>query len=106
MIQAAAYIKRRLLVRKLDWKTSFEAVMERKPKRAHMEPISCKAYSWDRDAIKTKARKLDPRAHVGYLVEWDSTNIFRIWILLKKKKSYLNQGCKVQSRRVLSSSRS
>ena len=29
--------------------------------------------------------KLDPRAYIGYLVGYDSTNIFRIWIPSFKK---------------------
>src|SRR5216117_4081075 len=29
---------------------------------------------------KEKEWKLNPRAHIGYLVRYDSTNIFRIWI--------------------------
>ncbi|OAQ65574.1 polyprotein [Purpureocillium lilacinum] len=27
-----------------------------------------------------RLKKLDPRAHIGYLVGYDSTNIFRIWV--------------------------
>jgi len=34
---------------------------------------------------KNKKRKLDPRAYIGYLVGYDSTNIFRIWIPHKGK---------------------
>lgn len=29
---------------------------------------------------KKRLRKLDPRAHIGYLVGYASTNIYRIWI--------------------------
>jgi hypothetical protein len=32
-----------------------------------------------------KTEKLKPRAHIGYLVGYDSTNIFQIWIPSKKK---------------------
>ena len=34
----------------------------------------------DAQLKKNKKRKLDPRAYIGYLVGYDSTNIFRIWI--------------------------
>ena len=34
---------------------------------------------------KEKEWKLNPRAHIGYLVRYDSTNIFRIWIPYKGK---------------------
>ena len=29
---------------------------------------------------RRRLRKLDPKAHIGYLVGYDSTNIFRVWI--------------------------
>jgi len=29
---------------------------------------------------RPKLDKVLPKAHIGYLVGWDSTNIFRIWI--------------------------
>ncbi|KJZ69686.1 hypothetical protein HIM_10933 [Hirsutella minnesotensis 3608] len=29
---------------------------------------------------RKKLKKLDPRAHIGYLVGYNSTNIFRIWV--------------------------
>jgi hypothetical protein len=42
----------------------------------------CKAYAMTTDAkLKNKRlQKLNPRANIGYLVGYDSTNIFRIWI--------------------------
>ena len=32
---------------------------------------------------KKRLNKLDPRAHIGYLIGYDFTNIYRIWILYK-----------------------
>jgi hypothetical protein len=42
----------------------------------------CRAYAMTEHAQlkKRRLRKLDPRAHIGYLVGYDSTNIFRVWI--------------------------
>jgi hypothetical protein len=34
----------------------------------------------DAQLKKTRLRKLNPRAHIGYLVGCDSTNIYRTWI--------------------------
>jgi hypothetical protein len=34
----------------------------------------------DAQLKQRRLRKLDPRAHVGYLVGYNSTNIFRAWI--------------------------
>src|SRR5436190_16988800 len=42
-----------------------------------------RAYSLDYHILKKK--KLEPRAYIGYLVGYDSTNIYRIWIPTYKK---------------------
>jgi hypothetical protein len=34
----------------------------------------------DAQLKKKRPRKLDPRAHIGYLVGYDSTNIYGVWI--------------------------
>ena len=38
----------------------------------------CGAYPLDKHILKKQ--KLQPRAHLGYLTGYDSTNIFRVWI--------------------------
>jgi transposase InsO family protein len=54
----------------------------KKPQLAHLKAYGCRAYAMTSDAQlkKKRLRKLDPRAHIGYLVGYDSTNIYRIWI--------------------------
>ena len=37
----------------------------------------------DTQLKKKRLNKLDPRAHIGYLIGYDSTNIYRIWIPYK-----------------------
>jgi hypothetical protein len=37
----------------------------------------------DAQLKKKRLSKLDPRAHIGYLVSYNSTNIYRIWIPYK-----------------------
>jgi len=37
----------------------------------------------DAQLKKKRLSKLDPRAHISYLVGYNSTNIYRIWILYK-----------------------
>jgi hypothetical protein len=32
---------------------------------------------------KKRLNKLDPQAHISYLISYNSTNIYRIWILYK-----------------------
>jgi hypothetical protein len=75
---AAGYISNRTPVKGLGWKTPFEAVQQSKPGYAHMHPYGCRAYALIHRIPRND--KLDPRAHVGYLVGYDSTNIYRIWV--------------------------
>src|SRR5439155_17231628 len=43
-----------------------------------MVVYACRAYPLDHKI--PKSHKLEPRAHIGYMVGYDSTNIYRIWI--------------------------
>src|ERR1700722_17614733 len=57
----------------------------RKPQLAHLKAYGCRAYAIILDAQLKKKRlsKLDPRAHISYLISYNSTNIYRIWIPYK-----------------------
>jgi hypothetical protein len=83
VVKAAGYTANRTPVRRLSWKTPFEAVLKHKPRLAHMHVYGCRAYPLDHHI--PKKNKLEPRAHIGYLVGYDSTNIYRIWIPSRKK---------------------
>jgi hypothetical protein len=52
----------------------------RKPQIAHLKAYGYKAYAMTKDAQLKRKRllKLDPRAYVGYLIGYNSTNIYRI----------------------------
>jgi hypothetical protein len=76
IVLAVGYISNRTLVRKLRWKTPFEAITKGNLRYAHMHVYSCRAYALDHNI--PKRMKLEPRAHIGYLVGYDSTNIY--WI--------------------------
>ena len=65
-------------VESLGWKTPHEMIFNTKPSVAHYSPIGCRAYVYRRD-LKA-ADKTEPRAHIGYLVGYDSSNIYRVWI--------------------------
>jgi hypothetical protein len=67
-------------VESLGWKTPHEVIFNTKPSVAHYSPIGCRAYVYRRD-VKA-ADKTEPRAHIGYLVGYDSSNIYRVWIPL------------------------
>src|SRR6266536_4460747 len=60
--------------------------MGEKPKHSHLHPLGCKAYVLNHDLPKRERKnKLYPRAHIRYLVGYDSTHIWRIWIPSKSR---------------------
>ena len=76
-----------------DWKSSYKAFHTyvfnqeevsgpRKPQLYHLKAYGCKAYvlikSKSDASQPEKRRKLDAKAHIGFLVEYKSTNIY--WI--------------------------
>ena len=82
---AAGYLINRSPTKRLDWETPIgmleQALNPDAPKRpniAHLRVYGCRAYPLRYNIART--RKLEPRAHIGYLVGYDSTNIFRVWI--------------------------
>lgn len=75
-VQAAVYIFNRTPSRRLGWRTPFELLHGKKPNVSHLRMYGCKAYALDKHIPRTE--KLKERALVGYLVGYDSTNIYRI----------------------------
>src|ERR1700730_7563158 len=86
---AAGYLTNRSPNRSLVWKTPIGSLQEYygvpnpKPNLAHLQAFGCRAYPHIQNAPKLD--KIEPRAHIGYLVGYDSTNIFRIWIPSQEK---------------------
>ena len=100
IIGAAAYLYNRTPRHSNELKSPYEAfhtyVFEkeevsdpRKPQLHHLKAYGCKAYvlikSKGDSSHPGKRRKLDAKAHIGFLVGYESTNIYRIWIPHKKK---------------------
>lgn len=55
-----------------------QALQDRIPNLVHLRAYGCRAYA---DIPKVpRLQKLAVQAHIGYLVGYDSTNIFRLWI--------------------------
>ena len=82
-IRAAGYIANRTPMKKHGWKTPYELVTGKQPNLKHLRLFGCKAYAHIKHI--PRKQKLAERAHIGFLVGYDSTNIFRIWIPLKRK---------------------
>lgn len=81
--QTAGYLMNRTPSKKHAWKTPFEMATGNKPNLAHLVQYGSKAYPIDR-AIPRR-EKMRPKAHIGFLVGYDSTNIYLIWIPSQRK---------------------
>lgn len=77
-IKSAVYLLNRTPTKALNWKTPYEMIMNRRPDISHIRIYGCRAYPLKRDIQRT--RKLESRAYIGYLVGYESSNIFRIWL--------------------------
>jgi hypothetical protein len=82
-VKTAGYLNNRTPKRHLGWKTPIEALTEQKPSLSHLHVYGCRAYALDKHIPRLD--KLRPRAHIGYFVCIDSTNIYRIWIPSQSK---------------------
>jgi Reverse transcriptase (RNA-dependent DNA polymerase) len=93
MVHTAVYLYNRTPKAELGWESPYEHFYSwladnheiegrRKPQLAHLKAYGCKAYAMTADAKlkRNRLQKLNPRAHIGYLVGYDSTNIYRIWV--------------------------
>ena len=65
-------------MRRLGWKTPYEIVHGRRPTVTHFSRVGTKAFTLNKHI--PRGDKLAPRALIGYLVGWDSTNIWRVWM--------------------------
>jgi hypothetical protein len=91
--RAAVYLHNRKPKYTYNWKSPYDrfhthlayrdgvVVEDRKPQQAHLKVYGCKAFVMITDAMKKAKRvqRLKPKAWIGYLVGYDSTNIYRIW---------------------------
>jgi hypothetical protein len=91
--RAAVYLYNRTPRYYYNWSTPYERfhmilalrnglqVKERKPQQAHLRVYGCKAYAASSTYLTKKERlkRLNPRNWIGYLVGYDSTNIYRVW---------------------------
>ncbi|KAG7115870.1 Copia protein like [Verticillium longisporum] len=91
--RAAVYLHNRTPKYIYSWRTPYDkfhtflahrdgvVVENRKPYQAHLRAYGCKAYAMTREAqLRTqKKQRLNPKAWIGFLVGYQSTNIYRIW---------------------------
>ncbi|KID82365.1 polyprotein [Metarhizium guizhouense ARSEF 977] len=87
IVEAACYLRNRTPLERNKWKSPFELAFKRQPEIRHLRAYGCKAYAMTAEAqLKLRRKqKLEPRAHIGYLVGYQSSNNFRIWVPHKNK---------------------
>ena len=83
IIRAAGFIMNRTPIKKHGWKTPFELITHTKPNLSHLRKFGSKAYPLDKQI--PKKNKLQERAHIGFLLGYDGTNIYNIWIPSQRK---------------------
>jgi hypothetical protein len=80
--EAAAYILNRSPTRRLNWETPIGQLElmkgNPKPKGTHIRRFGCRAYALKYN--RNQLDRLESRAHIGYLIGYESTNIFKVWI--------------------------
>jgi hypothetical protein len=78
MLKSVDYLSNRTLKRALIWKTFFKILIEKKLNLSHLQSYNCRTYFLKN--IISKKNRLKSKAFIDYLVKYDFTNIFRIWI--------------------------
>jgi hypothetical protein len=77
------YLNNRTLRRALTWKTLFEVLTKEKSNLTHLQSYECRTYLLKN--IILRKNRLKSRAFIDYLVRYDFTNIFRIWIFSRMR---------------------
>jgi hypothetical protein len=78
IFKSVSYLNNRIFRRTLNWKISFETLTKEKSNLAHLQSYKCRVYLLKN--IIFRKNRLKSRAFIDYLVRYDFTNIFRIWI--------------------------
>ena len=90
MVRTAVYLLNRSPKQRLKWKTPYERFFstfrgspdDAQPRITHLKNFGCKAFVMTKNAqLKAERLKsrLSPKAWIGFLVGYNSQNIFRIW---------------------------
>ena len=87
-VKATAYLLNCTPARQLGWKSPVEALQMSlghtmiRLDIAHLKVYRCKVYVHIPEEIRKQEwhHKLAPRAKIGYLIGYQSTNIYRVWI--------------------------
>ena len=76
IFRAAGYIANRTPMKKHEWKTPYQLVLGQAPDLSHLHRYECKAYTLNKHI--PRKLKLQKRAHIEHLIEYEARNIFRV----------------------------
>ena len=82
-IKMTKYIANHTPIRKHKWKMLYELVKKHSFNFTHFKVYRCKAYN--KINMLPKKQKFIKCARIGHLINYNSTNIFYIWISNKSK---------------------
>ena len=82
-VKATNYITNKTPTKRNQWKTPFKIVTLQPPNLAHLHVYGCKTYI--QINMLPRKQKLTKRAHIGYLIGYNSSNIYKIWDTNKNK---------------------
>ncbi|OAA34885.1 polyprotein [Cordyceps fumosorosea ARSEF 2679] len=87
IVEAACYLRNRTPLERNHWHSPFERAFKKQPIISHLKAYGCKAFAMTPTAqLKIRRKqKLEPRAHIGYIVGYQASNIYKIWIPHKNK---------------------
>jgi hypothetical protein len=91
--RTAVYLLNRTPRYQYKWKSPYErfhsflanrdglSMPDFRPQQAHLKVYGCKAFALTPDYMKKRNRlkRFNPKAWIGYLVGYDSTNVYRVW---------------------------
>lgn len=77
---AVIYLLNRTPIRSLGWKTPYEMLYGVKPRLFGLRVLGSLTYVLIQPEERRDTNKFDPRALRGYLVGFEASNIYRVWI--------------------------
>jgi hypothetical protein len=86
IVSAAGYLMNRTPRKSFGWKSPWQDLQEclglpvHQPDISHLKVYGCKAYALIPPEKIPRKDKLAPRAEIGWLIGYQSTNIYEIWI--------------------------
>ena len=78
MVWTAGYLANRLPSKSLNWMISYEKLHFAQPNLTHLKVFGCCTYLFIPKECCLRMEKLEPWAHIRYLVSYNSTNIYHI----------------------------